>query len=51
MDNYYVVARKLEKHFHGLKFDHVVHDLNVVANELAKLGLDRVKVVGEVFVQ
>ena len=38
MDAYYTEVRKLEKHFHVLEFHHVVHDLNVTTDVLAKLG-------------
>ena len=38
MDAYYAEVRKLEKHFQGLEIHHVVRDLNVAADVLAKLG-------------
>ena len=41
MDAYCVEVRRLEKHFQGLEIHHVVRDLNVAADVLAKLGLDR----------
>ena len=41
MDAYCVEVRKLEKHFQGLEILHVMRDLNVPADVLAKLGLDR----------
>ena len=41
MDAYCAEVRKLEKHFHGLEFHHVVRDINVAADVLAKLGSDR----------
>lgn len=40
IDTYCTEVRKLENHFHGLEFHHVVRDLNVAANVLAKLGSD-----------
>jgi len=51
MDAYCAEVRKLEKHFQGLEFHHVVHDLNVAADVLAKLGSDRAQVLAGVFVQ
>ena len=51
MDAYCAEVHKLENHFHGLEFHHVVHNLNVAADELAKLGSDRAEVSGRVFVQ
>ena len=50
MDAYYVEVHKLEKHFQGLEILHVIRDLNVAANVLAKLGLDRAQVPLDVFV-
>jgi hypothetical protein len=50
MDAYYVEVRKVEKHFQGLEILHVMRDLNVVANVLAKLGSDRAQVPPDVFV-
>ena len=41
MDAYYAEVHKLEKHLKGLEILHVMRDLNVAANALAKLGLDR----------
>ena len=41
MDAYYTKVRKLEKHFQGLEILHVMGDLNVVADALAKLGSNR----------
>ena len=38
MDTYCAEVRKLEKHFQGLEIHHVVRDLNVAADVLAKLG-------------
>lgn len=51
MDAYYTKVNKLEKHFHGLEFHHVVCDLNIAADVLAKLESDRAQVLGKVFVQ
>ena len=51
MDAYYVEVRKLEKHFQGLEILHVMRDLNVAADVLAKLGSDRAQVPPDVFVQ
>ena len=51
MDAYCAEVRKLENHFHGLEIHHVVRDLNVTADVLAKLGSDRAKVPAGVFVQ
>jgi ribonuclease HI len=50
MDAYCAKVRKLKKYFHGLEFHHVVRDLNVVADVLAKRGSDRVEVPGRVFI-
>jgi hypothetical protein len=44
MDAYCTEVRKLEKHFQGLEILHVMRDLNVAADVLAKLGSDRAKV-------
>jgi hypothetical protein len=51
MDAYYAKVRKLEKYFQGLEILHVLRDSNVVADILAKLGSDRVKVPSGVFVE
>ena len=51
MDAYCAEVRKLEKHFHGLEILHVMRDLNVAADVLAKLGSDRAQVPPDVFVQ
>ena len=51
MDAYYAEVRKLEKHFRGFKFHHVVRDINVAADVLAKLGSDRAAILSCVFVQ
>ena len=50
MDAYCAEVRKLEKHFQGLEILHVMRDLNVAANVLAKLGSDRARVPPDVFV-
>jgi 1,4-dihydroxy-2-naphthoyl-CoA synthase len=44
MDAYCVEVRKLEKNFQGLEMLHVVCDLNVAADVLAKLRSDRSQV-------
>ena len=44
MDAYCTVVCKLEKHFQGLEILHVMRDLNVAADGLAKLGPDRAQV-------
>ena len=41
MDAYYTEVHKLKKHFQGLEILHVMWDLNVAADVLAKLGSDR----------
>jgi hypothetical protein len=41
MDAYCVEVRKLKRHFYGLEILHIVRDLNVAADVLAKLGSDR----------
>ena len=51
MDAYYAKVRKLEKHFQGLEIHHVVRDLNVAADVLAKLGSDRAHVPAIIFVE
>ena len=50
MDAYCAEVRKLEKHFQGLEILHVMQDLNVAADVLAKLGSDRAQVPPDVFV-
>ena len=49
MDAYYAEVGKLEKHFQGLEILHVMRDLNVATNVLAKLGSDRAQVHPDVF--
>jgi hypothetical protein len=51
MDAYCAKVRKLKKHFQGLEILHVLHDSNVAADILAKLGSDRVKVPPGVLVE
>jgi hypothetical protein len=51
MDAYCAEVRKLEKNFQGLEILHVLRDLNVAADVLAKLGSNRVKVPPGVFVE
>ena len=41
MDACCAEVRKLENHFQGLKILHVMRDLNIAADALAKLGSDR----------
>ena len=42
---------KLEKHFQGLEILHVLHDSNISADILAKLGSDRAKVPPGIFIE
>jgi ribonuclease HI len=51
MDAYCAKVRKLEKNFKGLEILHVVRDLNVAADILAKLGSDRAQVPPGIFVE
>jgi hypothetical protein len=51
MDAYCAEVPKLEKNFEGLEILHVVRDLNVVADILAKLGSDKAQVPPGVFVE
>ena len=51
MGAYCAEIRKLEKHFQGLKILHVLHDSNIAADVLAKLGSDRAKVPPGVFIE
>ena len=44
MDTYCAEVHKLEKHFQGLENLHVMRDLNIAVDVLAKLGLDRAQV-------
>jgi ribonuclease HI len=50
MDAYCIKVRKLENKFYGLEFHHVVHDNNVAADVLSKLGSTRAQVPAGVFV-
>jgi hypothetical protein len=50
MDAYFLEVRKLENKFYGLEFHHVVHDNNVAADVLSKLGSTRAQVPASVFV-
>jgi ribonuclease HI len=50
MDAYCLEVRKFEKKFYGLEFHHVVHDNNVAADVLSKLGSTRAQVPAGVFV-
>jgi hypothetical protein len=45
-----IEVRKLENKFYGLEFHHVVHDNNVAADVLSKLGSTRAQVPAGVFV-
>jgi hypothetical protein len=51
MDAYCIEVRKLEKHFQGLEIHHVVRDLNIAADVLAKLGSDKAQVPARVFIE
>ena len=51
MDAHCKEIRKLEAHFYGLEFHHVLRDYNVAANVLSKLGSKRALVPARVFVQ
>ena len=42
MDAYCKEIRRLEAHFYGLEFHHVLRDYNVAADVLSKLGSKRV---------
>jgi hypothetical protein len=50
MDAYCLEVRKLENKFYGLEFHHIVHDNNVEADVLSKLGSTRAQVPTGVFV-
>ena len=50
MDTYVAEIRKLENKFSGLEIHHVVHDNNVAADVLSKLGSDRAEVPPGIFV-
>jgi ribonuclease HI len=50
MDAYVMEIRKLEKKFSGLEIHHVIHDNNVGADVLSKLGFDRANIPPGVFI-
>jgi ribonuclease HI len=50
MDAYCLEVRKLENKSYGLEFHHVIHDNNIAADVLSKLGSTRAQVPVEVFV-
>jgi enhancing lycopene biosynthesis protein 2 len=50
MDVYCLEVRKLENKIYGLEFHHVIHDNNVAADVLSKLGSTRAQVPIGVFV-
>jgi hypothetical protein len=50
MDAYSLEVRKLENQFYGLQFHHVVHNNNVAADVLSKLGSTRAQVPAVVFI-
>jgi hypothetical protein len=50
MDVYIIEIRKLKSKFSGLEIHHVIHDNNVGADVLSKLGSDRANVPQGVFV-
>jgi hypothetical protein len=50
MDAYCLEVHKLKNKFYGLEFHHVVHDNNVAADFLSKLGSTQVQVPVGVFV-
>jgi hypothetical protein len=50
MDAYFLDVHKLENRFYGLEFHHVVHDNNVAADVMSKLGSTRAQVPAGVFV-
>ena len=51
MDAYCKEIHKLEAHFYGLEFHHVLRDFNVAVVVLSKLGSKRELVPAGVFVQ
>ena len=51
MDAYCKEIHKLEAHFYGLEFHHVLRDYNVAADILSKLGSKRALVPAGVIVQ
>ncbi|XP_004971902.1 uncharacterized protein LOC101780175 [Setaria italica] len=50
MDNYCKKVCKLENKFSGLEFHHVVHDNNVAADVLSKMGSTRAEIPASIFV-
>jgi ribonuclease HI len=50
MDAYCLEVRKLENKFYSLEFHHVVHDNNVAADVLSKLGSTHAQVPAGVFI-
>jgi hypothetical protein len=50
MDAYCLEVRKLENKFYGLEFHHIIHDNNVAADVLSKLGSTRAQAPAGVFV-
>jgi ribonuclease HI len=50
MDAYYQEVRKLKNKFYGLEFHHIIHDNNVAADVLSKLGSTCAQVPAGVFV-
>jgi hypothetical protein len=50
IDAYCLEVRKLENKFYGLEFHHVVHDNNIAADVLSKLGSTRAQVPAGVFI-
>jgi ribonuclease HI len=50
MDAYYLEVHKLENKFYSLEFHHSIHDNNVAADVLSKLGSTRTQVPAGVFV-
>jgi ribonuclease HI len=51
MDAYCKEIRKLEAHFYGLEFHHILRDYNVAADVLSKLGCKLALVPTSIFVQ
>jgi hypothetical protein len=50
MDAYCLEVRKLKNKFYGIEFHHIIHDNNVAADVLSKLGSTRAQVPVGVFV-
>jgi hypothetical protein len=50
MDAYVMEIRKLENKFSGMEIHHVIHDNNVGADVLSKLGSNRAKVPSGAFI-